>query len=113
MKRRPSALRGFIGGAKWLGGYTITDERAFLREQQQRVFDFDWAKAAAISTAATMPVGSVAFEAKGPVPRRSALRRHPSPPNPSSARPNGGERPGGQFPALHPRGREAECRALS
>ncbi len=35
----PTTLRGFIEAARWLG-YTVTDEEGFLREQQQRVFDW-------------------------------------------------------------------------
>jgi len=37
----PSTLKGFVEAARWLG-YNVTDERAFLKDQQQRVFD--WAK---------------------------------------------------------------------
>ena len=37
----PFSLAGFVGKAKDLG-YTVTDEEAFLREQQARVFE--WAK---------------------------------------------------------------------
>ena len=33
----PPTLKGFIGAARELG-YTITDEQAFLKEQQDRVF---------------------------------------------------------------------------
>ena len=37
----PESLKGFIAAAKELG-LTITDEKAFLRDQQRRVFE--WAK---------------------------------------------------------------------
>ena len=37
----PSTLKGFIDAARELG-HPVTDEKAFLREQQQRVFD--WAR---------------------------------------------------------------------
>lgn len=37
----PETLRGFIAAARELG-FSITDEEAFLREQQRRVFE--WAK---------------------------------------------------------------------
>lgn len=33
----PETLKGFIGAARLLG-YPVTDEEAFLREQQERVF---------------------------------------------------------------------------
>jgi hypothetical protein len=39
----PETLRGFIAAARELG-YSITDQEAFLREQQARVFE--WAAAA-------------------------------------------------------------------
>jgi hypothetical protein len=38
----PTTLKGFIEAARALG-YAVTDERAFLREQQERVFE--WAAA--------------------------------------------------------------------
>jgi hypothetical protein len=34
----PATLKGFIGAARELG-YQVTDEQAFLREQQTRVFE--------------------------------------------------------------------------
>jgi hypothetical protein len=37
----PDTLKGFIGAARELG-YPITDEQAFLKEQQARVFT--WAQ---------------------------------------------------------------------
>jgi hypothetical protein len=37
----PSSLRGFITAARQLG-YPVTDEQAFLKEQQRQVFE--WAK---------------------------------------------------------------------
>jgi hypothetical protein len=36
-KMEPDTLKGFIGAARELG-YPITDEQAFLKEQQARVF---------------------------------------------------------------------------
>jgi hypothetical protein len=33
----PDTLKGFIGAARLLG-YPVTDEQAFLKEQQARVF---------------------------------------------------------------------------
>ncbi|MFZ3238229.1 MAG: hypothetical protein WA184_23010 [Stellaceae bacterium] len=42
----PETLKGFIGAARDLG-YTITDEEAFLREQQAKVFAWATADAAA------------------------------------------------------------------
>jgi hypothetical protein len=35
----PATLKGFIGAARELG-YQVTDEQAFLREQQARVFEW-------------------------------------------------------------------------
>jgi hypothetical protein len=43
----PESLKGFIAAAKELG-LTITDEKAFLRDQQRRVFE--WAKQAIETT---------------------------------------------------------------
>ena len=40
-KMEPDTLKGFIGAARELG-YPITDEQAFLKEQQARVFA--WAR---------------------------------------------------------------------
>jgi hypothetical protein len=40
-KMESDTLKGFIGAARQLG-YQVTDEEAFLKEQQSRVFD--WAK---------------------------------------------------------------------
>jgi hypothetical protein len=39
----PETLRGFVGAARELG-YPVTNEEAFLREQQARVFE--WAASA-------------------------------------------------------------------
>lgn len=41
-RMEPETLKGFIGAARLLG-YVITDEEAFLREQQDKVFA--WASA--------------------------------------------------------------------
>ncbi|MER8817191.1 hypothetical protein NKJ36_25070 [Mesorhizobium sp. M0142] len=35
----PPALKGFVKGAKMFG-YAVTDEEAFLKEQQERVFEW-------------------------------------------------------------------------
>lgn len=40
-KMSPKTLKGFISAARWLG-IPVTDEKAFLREQQQKVFE--WGK---------------------------------------------------------------------
>jgi hypothetical protein len=40
-RMEPKSLKGFVGAARELG-YTVTDEDAFLKEQQQRVFE--WAQ---------------------------------------------------------------------
>ena len=37
----PSTIKGFVEAARELG-YTVTDEEAFVKEQQNRVFE--WAK---------------------------------------------------------------------
>jgi hypothetical protein len=36
-RMEPATLKGFIGAARLLG-YAVTDEKAFLKEQQARVF---------------------------------------------------------------------------
>lgn len=38
-KLEPPALKGFVKGAKMFG-YAVTDEEAFLKEQQERVFEW-------------------------------------------------------------------------
>ena len=48
-KMDPPTLRGFIGAARDLG-YPVTDERAFLREQQTRVFAWAQKEASAVAS---------------------------------------------------------------
>jgi hypothetical protein len=54
-KLEPQALKGFIEAARLLD-YPITDEQAFLREQQARVFE--WVRREPMTTSREEVVGA-------------------------------------------------------